>query len=142
MPSQHNENDTLELKNMLSAALWNSAVSFSLTHLAWGNMPMQRVKNLHVEKSMPFTQSKVSQVSLPHTCYRSQGCKADALGKVGVRTRKNGHKLKDKEIFFNVSMIKDVVDCPSLQLFKSCLDFALDNLHLMARLEQGVGPDD
>lgn len=33
---------------------------------------------------------------------------------------------------------KDDVDSPSLGMLKSCLDFALDNLHLVALLEQGL----
>lgn len=61
------------------------------------------------------------------------------------RTRGNGHKLKCRRFSFSscedgwilARRRKEAVKCPSLDIFKSYLDMALDDLLYVALLEQG-----
>jgi len=72
------------------------------------------------------------------------------------RTRGNGHKLKQRKFQLNMKnhlfplrvmelwprLPREVVESPSLEIFKTRLDVVLCSLLWVTLLWQGVGPDD
>ncbi|KAK4818686.1 hypothetical protein QYF61_017907 [Mycteria americana] len=110
--------------------------------------------------------------ALEHLCWKAQGglinvdkylrggCKADGARLFpvvpGDRTRGHGHKLRHSRVPLNIRkrfltarvtehwhrLPREVVESPSLEIFKSRLDTVLGNQLWVALLEQEVGADD
>jgi len=88
--------------------------------------------------------------------YLQGGCQKDRARLVSVvpsdRTRGNGHKLKQRKLQVNMRknffplrvtepwprLPREVVESPSLEIFKTCLDSVLCSLLWVTLLQQGV----